>query len=203
MTQPTEQPHPPQPIPAQADEAGQTDRDRSDRGQEPHVEYVGGWRRLIAAGIDTLILAIIALPVNSLIWGHYRATHAAEQTTAHRVISDLVSLAYSIPYFAFPHARWGQTPGKRAMGIRVVRAGDGGAIDYGQAIWRYLFTSLISIPVLVITSMGGVFRLAGVVGLVESGWILWDSRRQALHDKAARTVVVRARPGLLNPYDDR
>jgi uncharacterized RDD family membrane protein YckC len=89
------------------------------------------------------------------------------------------------------------------MGIRVVRAGDGGAIGYGQAIWRYVFRSIVSILVLVIANMGAVFGLASLVGLVESGWILWDPRRQALHDKVARTVVVKAGPDLPNPYDDR
>jgi uncharacterized RDD family membrane protein YckC len=203
MTQPTEQQQPDDPITPQADETGPAEPHGSDRGQRPHIEHIGGWRRLIAAGIDALIVTVIALVVNSVIWGYHRATHAAEESTAHRVLSDLVSLVYAIPYFAVPHARWGQTPGKRAMGIRVVRASDGGAIGYGQAIWRYVFTSIVSILVTVIASMGGVFGLAGVAGLVESGWVLWDPRRQALHDKAARTVVVKAGPGLPNPYDDR
>jgi uncharacterized RDD family membrane protein YckC len=200
MTQPTEQPQPDEPVPPQAAEAGPAETGSSDRGQEPQVEYVGGWRRLIAAGIDVLILGVIALVVNSVIWDPHRATHAAGQSMAHRVISELVSLVYAIPYYAFQHARWGQTPGKRTMGIRVVRAGDGGAIGYGQAIWRYVFTSIVSILVLLIANVSAVF---GLVGLLESGWILWDPRRQALHDKVARTVVVKAGPASPNPYDDR
>jgi hypothetical protein len=54
MTQPTEQSQPDEPVPPQADDAESAEPHGSDRGQEPHVEYVGGWRRLIAAGIDTL-----------------------------------------------------------------------------------------------------------------------------------------------------
>ncbi|MEU7749099.1 hypothetical protein [Nonomuraea sp. NPDC049158] len=30
-------------------------------------------------------------------------------------------------------------------------------------------------------------------GLLDLGWILFDPRKQALHDKAAKTVVVNAR----------
>ena len=41
----------------------------------------------------------------------------------------------------------------------------------------------------------------GIGGLIDVAWILWDPRKQALHDKVAKTLVVTAVPP--NPYDGR
>ena len=35
--------------------------------------------------------------------------------------------------------------------------------------------------------------LVGIFSILDSLWPLWDDKRQALHDKAARTNVVRSR----------
>jgi uncharacterized RDD family membrane protein YckC len=74
------------------------------------------------------------------------------------------------------------------MSLRVVRADDAGAIGYGQAAWRLLFAYVVSLVT------------CGVGGLVDVAWILWDRRRQALHDKVAHTVVIRTQPGMPDPY---
>ncbi|HLM35663.1 MAG TPA: RDD family protein [Gaiellaceae bacterium] len=70
----------------------------------------------------------------------------------------------------------GQTPGKRAVGIRV-RADDGGRAGYGKALVRNLVARVI-----------GLFPF---VGLIDVLWPLWDNRNQCLHDKAASTIVIR------------
>ncbi|HEX7242583.1 MAG TPA: RDD family protein, partial [Longimicrobiaceae bacterium] len=83
-------------------------------------------------------------------------------------------------YFTAFLALWrGQTPGKRMMGIRVVRL-NGAPITWWAAFERFggyaasLFTGLL-----------GFFQVA------------WDRNRQALHDKISETVVVRVpRAGL-------
>jgi uncharacterized RDD family membrane protein YckC len=33
--------------------------------------------------------------------------------------------------------------------------------------------------------------LGGLFGLLNELWVLWDPRRQCLHDKVARTIVIR------------
>lgn len=84
------------------------------------------------------------------------------------------------------------------MDLRVVRASDGGAIGYGQAARR----ELIFAPLNLIGVIGGLvvgFILLPLV-LVDLAWISGDPRRQALHDKVARTVVVQTGPGMPNPY---
>jgi len=69
----------------------------------------------------------------------------------------------------------GQTPGKRIMGIRVIRL-DGKPIGWWYAFERY-----------------GSYFASFTTGLVGFAQILWDRNRQALHDKVVETVVIRIR----------
>jgi uncharacterized RDD family membrane protein YckC len=66
--------------------------------------------------------------------------------------------------------------GKRIVGIRIVRATDGGAPGYGAGFLRVFVSWISALPLYL-----GYF------------WALWDSRKQTWHDKAAETVVVRVR----------
>jgi uncharacterized RDD family membrane protein YckC len=85
--------------------------------------------------------------------------------------------AAAIGYWAFWEGRAaGQTPGKAAVGIRV-RDLQGGRASHGQAWGRNLVRLLLA--------------LIPLVGLVNYLWPLADSRNQCLHDKAAKTIVVR------------
>jgi uncharacterized RDD family membrane protein YckC len=152
------------------------------------LEYGGRWRRLIAAIIDGLIVYVVTWVVTTPVLGFGTMY---EGSLARRTLANLIAAIVAFLYYVLQHGRWGQTPGKRAMSLRVVRADDGGAISYGQAAWRLLFEYLLSLAT------------CGVGGLVDVAWILWDRRRQALHDKVARTVVVRAEPGMPDPYGDQ
>ncbi len=77
-------------------------------------------------------------------------------------------------YFTFFVAVWrGRTPGKRLLGIRVVRL-DGKPIGWWVAFNRF----------------GGYAAsiFTGLLGFLE---MFWDPNRQALHDRIAATVVIR------------
>jgi len=69
----------------------------------------------------------------------------------------------------------GQTPGKRLMGVRVVRA-DGERLRFGNALRREL-ANVIS----------GILFLSYL-------WILFDNRRRGFHDKLAGTIEVYSWP---------
>ena len=78
--------------------------------------------------------------------------------------------------------RWGQTLGKMALGIRVVRSADADRVSYPRALGRasslwvfWIFGSL----------------LLGLPLLLAYLWPLWNSRNQTLHDKIASTIVVK------------
>jgi uncharacterized RDD family membrane protein YckC len=82
-----------------------------------------------------------------------------------------VVLLYDIGFWMLA----GQTPGKRLMGVRIVRT-DGGRVRFGNAV-RRLLGYLVS----------GILFLGYL-------WILFDNRRQGVHDKLAGTMVVYSWP---------
>lgn len=71
----------------------------------------------------------------------------------------------------------GQTLGKKWVGIRVVRSEDGDRITMGRAFLRWFFSTL--------------FGIVSLLNFINWLWPLWDDNKQTLHDKAAKTVVVR------------
>jgi uncharacterized RDD family membrane protein YckC len=149
------------------------------------LEYGGRWRRLIAAIIDGLIVYAVTWLLTAPILGFGTMY---EGGVGRQTVANLIAGVVAFLYYVLQHGKWGRTLGKRAMSLRVVRADDGGAISYGQAAWRLLFEYLVSLAT------------CGIGGLVDVAWILWDRRRQALHDKVARTVVVRAESEMSDPY---
>jgi hypothetical protein len=92
-----------------------------------------------------------------------------------RFLDELgLGIGWSGLYFTFLTAFLrGRTPGKKVLGIRVVRL-DGNPLSYWVAFERFggYAASLF-------TGMEGFLR------------ILWDRNRQALEDKLAETVVIR------------
>jgi uncharacterized RDD family membrane protein YckC len=97
-------------------------------------------------------------------------------------IAALVWLAYEVPAVA----RTGQTLGKRVVGIRVVRLDGVTPVGAGRSLRRW---NILGVPLLF------PFCCIGpVIQAVDCAWLLFDRPlQQALHDKAAQTVVVLAR----------
>jgi uncharacterized RDD family membrane protein YckC len=82
-------------------------------------------------------------------------------------------------------ANTGQTFGKRVLGIRVVRVEEPGPIGFARSLRRW---NTIGLPTLLWPCCGIGF----VLQFVDSVYLLADRPLlQALHDKSARTVVVR------------
>ena len=123
------------------------------------LEYAGFWIRLGAGVIDLLILGCVAgiiayfLPAPA-IW----------------VTSGLViSIAYWLGFWIWR----GQTPGKMAAGIKVIRT-DSSPVKWQCALRRFLGY---------IVSAMTLF-----IGFV---WVAFDDRKQGIHDKIADTYVVK------------
>lgn len=76
-------------------------------------------------------------------------------------------------YFWIFHSMNGQTIGKMIFQIRVVRE-DGTPIGYGRALFRFLAYFISILP------FGAGFL-----------WAFVDKKGQSLHDKLARTVVIK------------
>jgi uncharacterized RDD family membrane protein YckC len=99
------------------------------------------------------------------------------QDTLFSLIAFAVTLSY---YTLLEGSPSGQTIGKKALSIRVIGQETGGPIGYGRALGRNAVRGLPSyIPL-----------IGWLWGLLDHLWMLWDRENQALHDKAARTLVV-------------
>ena len=150
---------------------------------EPELEYVGFWLRAWASLIDIVLSSIVAWPLAK--W--FFPAEKVSVMDLNRL--DLLSLDLSfstsdwllnvvlpgIAIILFWVARQA-TPGKMAIGARIVDAKTGGKPSTGQLVGRYFgyYPSFI------------VFCLGFF-------WVGFDPRKQGWHDKMAGTVVVRSK----------
>jgi uncharacterized RDD family membrane protein YckC len=103
------------------------------------------------------------------------------------LLNGLFSYLYEVVYMH----RTGQTVGKRLMRLRVVTMDVAAPIDVGHARRRWLAREGVALLALI----PFVGSLAGVYNWLDSLWLLWDKpNRQCLHDKYARTVVIKLPP---------
>ncbi len=103
------------------------------------------------------------------------------------LISVVVSLLYET---AFLSTR-GATPGKMVMGTFVRRTGHAGErLSVVDALRR----QIIAVGTSLLGLLPFVSLLASGLSVLDPAWLLWDRKRQALHDKVADTVVVLRNP---------
>ena len=147
-----------------------------------HGDYAGFVTRTVAFVIDRIIIALVlggaaifvdfaaqtfqvkqAMGLDTLTAGLAAAIAGASGIG--------LSLIYDVGFWVLA----GQTPGKRLMGLLVVRT-NGGRLKLGSALLRWVG-----------------YWVSGILFLGFL-WVLLDSKRQGFHDKLARTLVVYSRP---------
>ena len=133
------------------------------------VEYVGFWARLAASLIDLVGVMFVVVPVTVALIGD---GWAYAQGGAAFFVNWVVPGAAYIAFWVFK----GATPGKMAIKAVVVDAQTGATPDFWQALTRYVGLFVSVTPLL--------------LGFV---WVAFDARKQAWHDKMARTVVIHRR----------
>lgn len=165
----------------------------------PDGQALGGLGfRLLARVIDLLVTTLIAVAAG---WSSLRtmstlytdALDTVSRTGDTSAIFDLlenptfagasqtwtfVLLAVSAAYTILTVRFAGATPGKLVCRLRVRDWERPGLPSWGQSIVRWLGSDLLG-------------QLLVVWYLIDFLWPCWDQRRQALHDKMGRTVVVR------------
>ena len=148
--------------------------------QSPIVddEIAEPWRRLVGFIIDWMILVLIILILVSVLGIDLGGGDGLRLPTSVLIIQGLAAAAY---YIGFTVSR-GQTPGKMLVGTRVVMERTGQLPGLGSSALRWVVPGILLF-------LPGISVAAAVI----YGWLLFDSRRRGLHDKAAKTVVVRAR----------
>lgn len=90
------------------------------------------------------------------------------------ILQFLVQFAISFYYFVIHQHKNGQTIGKKRMGIKVIDLASGQTPSIGKLALR--------------ETIGKWLSLITIIGLYMP---LWDSKKQALHDKIAGTAVVK------------
>ncbi|VXA97250.1 Transporter [Luteimonas sp. 9C] len=137
------------------------------------VVLAGFRKRLAAYAIDALLLGIASALVGGLIYELLGVGGFGRGIWMEQIVVNTVSLVLSTLYFAWFHAAYAMaTPGKMAVGIKVVRL-DGARISFGRGVGRYLATILSSLILMI------GFLMAA-----------FTQRKQALHDMVCDTLVV-------------
>lgn len=181
---------PPQPPPAPGGQAylnPQAMTGWANLGTGGTVELASPGARLGARILDVVIvgLALIipaALGVGTALGGGSNSDDASAFAVGALVVSVLLAAAIGLLYEVTMIATRGQTLGKMATSIKVVRADNGLVPGWGKSIGRWILPALLPIIPLV----GWILSLLVYISL------LWDRARQGWHDKAAGTLVVKA-----------
>ncbi len=165
------------------------------------------WRRLLAAIVDSVVVSIISAilawpwlgraltllgdffdqsvqagsggPEPDLL--AFQADFVAALLPV-AVVSIVVTLIYEVGFLVWRSA----TPGKMLLGTVVRRSGAAGPLTLVDALKR----QAISVATGVLGFVPFVSFLASMLTVLDPAWLLWDARRQTLHDKVADTVVV-------------
>jgi uncharacterized RDD family membrane protein YckC len=162
-------------------------------------QYAGFVTRLVAFALDRLILTVVLTTLATVATFLYESFNVNQwfgterlaqiiATTLATLTGFLIILLYDIGFWLLA----GQTPGKRVMGVRILRT-DGQRMAFGNAVRReigYWISAILFLGYL---------------------WVIVDNRRQALHDKLAGTLVLYSWPeeggtpleGRLRKYRER
>jgi uncharacterized RDD family membrane protein YckC len=157
--------------------------------------YSTGFDRFIALIIDGFILGIVGL--------FFKFYSEVESLLLAGIIS-LIHLALPYLYNIVLHGYCGQTFGKMAMGVKIYDKSEKKLISYKQALIRDIvpLSLLVIIQLLtqfVVTNSWGIFvYISFVMTFILLSWsileiitMLFDSKKRAIHDFIAGTVVLK------------
>lgn len=146
------------------------------------VRYAGFWIRVAAALIDAIILFIVGSIFQYAVLGARAASpmfdpanpeaHLGE-TFALLGVAWLIGTVTGATYEGVFVYKLGATPGKMALGLKVIRPG-GGPVSLGRAIGRY-FAKILS-------------AMALCIGYIIVGF---DSQKRGMHDMICDTRVIK------------
>jgi uncharacterized RDD family membrane protein YckC len=166
-------------------------------GQDAYGTF---WRRLLARFLDGLIFAPLTLA------GHF--IFLPGRGIAVTYAWNFITISAYWIYCALMHARYGQTLGKKAASVKVFDVSEGRIPDLEQAFLREIagiITSalwLMEFAYYILATGSSVrARIAFPSQILNTVWIWWlvielgtmlaNTKRRAIHDFIARTVVLR------------
>ena len=136
----------------------------------------GFWIRFVAYLIDSLILGAVQFGIGLALGfvGGAMSGVDDEESLSMVIMTWLCGMVIGITYAVFFTGYNGQTPGKMALRIQVVRT-DGAPMTYGRAFLREVIGKFVSALIL-------------GIGYIMAGF---DRNKQGLHDRIAGTYVIR------------
>ena len=148
--------------------------------EDSNPKYAGFWIRFVAYLLDGIILSVIIGPIFIMFFAPVAGFASfADDPEAIAVFAAglsgfiFIELVVYVFYFAgMESSKYQATLGKMAVGVMVIDE-NGNRISFGRAVGRFL-SKIISAMIL-------------YIGFIMAGF---DSRKQALHDKIASTLVV-------------
>ena len=132
------------------------------------MESAAVTRDTVSAGFGERFVAIL---IDAIIVGIAGGVARAIFSTG---LGVAVSIVIGVAYYTYFWSSTGQTLGKLAMNLKVVKADGSGLLDVGGGIIRYIGYIISAIPL-------GLGYL----------WALWDPKHDAWHDKIAGTKVIK------------
>ena len=139
------------------------------------VELAGPLGRLGARILDTAIMLAAILILFAIAVASALGVDAA--LVGFALLAGVIGILYEVSLIAIR----GQTLGKMAVRIKVVRADNGLEPGWGKSVGRWIIPAALAFIPLV----GWLLSLLVYLSL------LWDKVRQGWHDKAAGTLVVK------------
>ncbi len=178
------------------------------------MKYAGFWKRLSSILIDVLVFSPVFL---LRVW-----LDSVSRTTA--LFAAVTYIILVATYHIWFVAKYGQTPGKMAVGIKIVKV-DGQPVSWKEAFLRHSVNIVLAI-------INGIVLCYAITQITESeyislswkirnhriyefypawintmsdiwGWsevvvLLFNKKKRALHDFIAGTVVIHTRTGTAN-----
>ncbi len=166
----------------------------------------GWWQRVGAVLVDGLITGMVGLLVGWHFVGELAASSMAGMTALQEasrtgstaspdlfmgrfasaylgllVVVVLVRFVYDVGFLK----AFAATPGKMVLGLEVRLRERPGPLSWGTVLARWFTANLGSL----LSLLPVVALFAWVYSLLDVLWPLWDPKRQAVHDKVARTNV--------------
>ena len=152
------------------------------------MEYAGRRRRFFGFVIDLIVVIILVGILNAV---GLIDTFASEEGEVVSTGDGLIQAGVGFGYYFVLTALMGATLGKMALGMKVVGA-DGNKARPGAILVRELIARALGaiLSAVIGAAIGGLIGVA--VSVIIIIMILFDDKRQGLHDKIGGTFVVRA-----------
>ncbi|MEH6550772.1 MAG: RDD family protein [Pseudomonadales bacterium] len=132
--------------------------------------YAGFWLRFGASLVDSILLIMVLIVLLTLLYGtDFLYQDPLDMEFWPQFLQNILPAILTI----YLWHRFGATPGKMLLRLKVVDAKTGDIPSVGQSVGRY-FAYIVS-------------TLPFFLGFI---WIVFDKRKQGWHDKLAGTVVI-------------